>query len=526
MPPSPGCVMAPPDASRATDRVRVHALLLARDEAHNLADCVHSLQHVADRVTVFDTGSTDHSADVARELGCAWEPLPWRDDFAAARNEALQRLDGDWVLVIDADERLDREACTKIHASLHTATPDDVVFSLEQRTYTDEVEALGYVGLSATEIARRGVAGYVPQPQPRLFRLGRGLRYEGRVCERLVGASESALPVLAPSLGVLHHWRDTQTLARRRQRSALRLRLALRAVLGREAADAWATLGALLNEQRKWSAALPYLRAAEEAMGSSPGLDLQIGVAQLYLGLVDGAVESLRRAWQALPEHPELAGWLARALVRSGRRAHFDDAEALLERAMEQAPELEHVVIQRAVLHRHLAQFDEARALLQTVLERNPVHALALKELGVVALLQERVDEAEEHLRQATRLRSNDAEAWNNLGCALERRGSWREALGAFERAAALESGNEAYLRNRCIAQAACSQWRAMCRSAQEALLASEDPLALLVRLRETCLDAGWLRALRKLEAWAVREGWLRPDACIVSPDARIETAP
>ena len=85
-------------------------MLLARDEAHNLADCVHSLQRVADRVTVFDTGSTDHTAEVARELGCAWEPLTWSDDFAKARNEALRRMDGDWALVIDADERLDSEA--------------------------------------------------------------------------------------------------------------------------------------------------------------------------------------------------------------------------------------------------------------------------------------------------------------------------------------------------------------------------------------------------------------------------------
>lgn len=526
MPPSHGCVMAPRDLPTQNDRVLVNALLLVRDEAHNLADCVHSLQRVADRVIVFDTGSTDHTAEVARELGCVWEPLTWSDDFAAARNEALQRMDGDWALVIDADERLDSETCAKLRASLGAADAEDLVFSLEQRTYTDEVEALGYVGLTAVEIARRGVAGYVPQPQPRVFRLGRGLSYEGRVCERLVGPAGAELPLLAPNLGVLHHNRDMETLARRRQRTSLRLRLALRAGLGREDVDAWAKLGALLNEQRKWSAALPYLRAAEEAMGSSPGLDLQIGVAQLHLGLVEGAVESLRRAWHALPEHPELCGWLARALIRSGRRARFDDAEALLERAMELAPELEHAVVQRAILHRHLDEFDESRALLQTVLERNPVHTLALKELGVVALLQDRIDEAEGHLRQATRQQPHDAEAWNNLGCALERQGSWREALGAFDRAAGLESGNEAYLRNRCVAHAACSQWTAMCRSAQEALLASEDPLALLYRLRETCLEAGWLRALRKLEAWAVRERWLRPDACIVSPDAPLESGP
>jgi tetratricopeptide (TPR) repeat protein len=504
--------------------MRIQALLLARDESHNLADCVHSLHNTVDAVAVFDTGSRDHTAEVTRELGAAWEPLRWNDDFAAARNEALERLDADWVLVIDADERLDVGAPQRIRGAVAEARESDVVFYLEQRTYTDDVEALGYTGLSGTEALRRGATGFVPQPQPRLFRLGRGLHYRGRVCEQLVPDSGAPFPLLAPTLGALHHFGEMEGLARREERATQRLRLALQAGLSGEEPGAWGRLGALLNRRRMWQAALPYLRAAEETTGPSPALDLQIGVARLHLGLTEGAIASLQRAWDELPEHPELSGWLARALLRSGRAAALAEAEDLLERAIEQAPELDHVVVQRAVLHRRLDEFEESRALLQTILERNPVHMLALKELGAVALLQGRLNEAEDNLRQAARLRPDDAEVWNNLGCALERRAIWREALSVFDRAVQLDSGNEAYLRNRCVAHAACSRWTAMCSDAQQALLACENPIAMLVRLRETCLDAGWLRALRKLESWAVGEGWLRSDECIVSTHDPVES--
>ncbi len=506
--------------------MRIQALLLARNESHNLADCVHSLRNAVDAITVFDTGSTDHTAEVARELGVAWEPLRWNEDFAAARNEALSRLDATWALVIDADERLDPDAVAQVRETVAHAGDADIVFYLEQRTYTDEVEALGYTGLTASESVRRGIAGFVPQPQPRLLRLGCGLHYRGRVCEQLVPDAGAPFPLVAPTVGVLHHVRELEALSRQEERAQQRLRLALRAALAQETPGAWGCVGVLLNQRRKWAAALPYLRAEEDASGPNPALDLQIGVAQLRLGLVDGAIESLRRAWSEFPDHPELAGWLARALVRSGRARALEDAERLLDQAVEHAPELDHVVAQRAVVHRRYGEFAESRALLQTLLERNPVHTLALKELGAVALLQGHLGEAEDCLRQASRLRADDAEVWNNLGCVLERRALWREALSAFDRAVELESGNAAYLRNRCVAQAACARWTAMCRDAGQALLASEDPIALLARLRETCLDAGWLQALRKLERWAVGERWLRADECIVPANTHADSSP
>jgi glycosyltransferase involved in cell wall biosynthesis len=89
------------------------ATLIVRDEESNLRDCVGSLDGVADEVVVVDTGSTDGSIGLARELGARVMSHPWQGDFSEARNVALEAAHGEWILYLDADERLrsvDREA--------------------------------------------------------------------------------------------------------------------------------------------------------------------------------------------------------------------------------------------------------------------------------------------------------------------------------------------------------------------------------------------------------------------------------
>lgn len=82
------------------------ACLVVRDEAEMLPDCLASLRGVADEIVVVDTGSTDGTPEIARQLGARVSHFQWCDDFAAARNAALDRAHGRWVLQIDADERL------------------------------------------------------------------------------------------------------------------------------------------------------------------------------------------------------------------------------------------------------------------------------------------------------------------------------------------------------------------------------------------------------------------------------------
>src|SRR5206468_341821 len=80
--------------------------MIARDEGAGIERCLASAADVVDEVIVVDTGSRDDTAAVASARGATVLHHPWDDDFAAARNVALARARGQWILSLDADEEL------------------------------------------------------------------------------------------------------------------------------------------------------------------------------------------------------------------------------------------------------------------------------------------------------------------------------------------------------------------------------------------------------------------------------------
>lgn len=84
--------------------------LIARDEEEMLPACLASVRGVADEIVLVDTGSKDRTVALAREAGARVLEHRWNDDFAAPRNLAAAHATGEWLLVLDADERLARPA--------------------------------------------------------------------------------------------------------------------------------------------------------------------------------------------------------------------------------------------------------------------------------------------------------------------------------------------------------------------------------------------------------------------------------
>lgn len=80
--------------------------MIVRNEAERLERCLASVADFVDEMVVLDTGSSDATVAIAERCGALVHHLPWPGDFAPARNAALQHVQGDWVLVLDADEEL------------------------------------------------------------------------------------------------------------------------------------------------------------------------------------------------------------------------------------------------------------------------------------------------------------------------------------------------------------------------------------------------------------------------------------
>ncbi len=86
--------------------MKINLVMIVKDEERCLERCLKAAGPLVDGIVVADTGSSDRTREIARRAGAEVLDFRWRGDFSAARNFALDHSDGDWNLVLDADEIL------------------------------------------------------------------------------------------------------------------------------------------------------------------------------------------------------------------------------------------------------------------------------------------------------------------------------------------------------------------------------------------------------------------------------------
>lgn len=108
-------------------KVKVSATVIAMNEEDHMADCLKSARLVADEIIVLDSGSTDRTVEIARQYADVVEVTDW-PGFGIQKQRALEKATGDWVLSLDADERITPELAREINH--HLAEPDADAYKL------------------------------------------------------------------------------------------------------------------------------------------------------------------------------------------------------------------------------------------------------------------------------------------------------------------------------------------------------------------------------------------------------------
>lgn len=91
----------------------ITAIILTKNEEKNIVDCLESL-YFCDEKIIIDDYSSDRTCEIAKKFKVKVFKRKLNDDFAAQRNFGISEAKGEWILFVDADERIPKNLQTEI----------------------------------------------------------------------------------------------------------------------------------------------------------------------------------------------------------------------------------------------------------------------------------------------------------------------------------------------------------------------------------------------------------------------------
>lgn len=111
---------------KKTANPKLSLCMIVKDEEKNLPVVLDSVKNIVDEIIVVDTGSKDNTKKVAEKYGAKIYDFKWMDDFSKARNESIKYATGEWILYLDADEKIDQKNAEKIRRIIRKKNIDAV----------------------------------------------------------------------------------------------------------------------------------------------------------------------------------------------------------------------------------------------------------------------------------------------------------------------------------------------------------------------------------------------------------------
>ncbi len=347
--------------------MKISVCYIAKNEEKNLPLSLETVQPFADELIVADTGSTDHTRQIAAAAGALVLDFTWRDDFAAARNFALEHATGDWIVFPDADEGFlypERVRGKISEIDGHVPTADAVMVTL--------------VNLDPETGQSQGNIRAV-----RLFRHIPEIHYQGRIHENITHTR-----------GTLHLYQDDGALSMYHtgyadsvgtQKAERNLR-----ILQQEIAKHGEQPGQYMYLADCYLGIKDYKRAMKYAILA---LDSPVQPVASRAGLFHVAIESMRQLDWPLDEQLALANM---AMAEYPDQPEFYGERGMILCAMDRLDEAKASLLKAASLY----EAPEAPPMAETYFCA-PSSATVYAKLGELEALRENRDAAEVYFQKA-----------------------------------------------------------------------------------------------------------------------------
>lgn len=301
--------------------MKLSLCMIAKNAAADIRRPLESLWRQVDETVVIDTGSTDETEKIARAYGAKVYSFAWRDDFAAAKNFALEKAQGDWIVFLDADEWFAQR--TGVHLRKVIERYSDANTLLVKMVNIDMDRNNAHLDAFYTA---------------RIFRRMPQIRYSGRIHEQICrtdGRMLQTRQVLETELILYHSGYSSSRLRAKAERNLRVLQAEMKK--GANPAKFYAYLAecyAALDEEKE---ALHYARldiALGRQSATYASRSYRVGIEALKsLGELSEPLEEILR--QAMRDFPEVPDFSAEYALFCFNQKRYEEAKAYFQQALQ-----------------------------------------------------------------------------------------------------------------------------------------------------------------------------------------------
>lgn len=372
--------------------MKLSLCIIVKNEEQNLPACLKSVKDVVDQIVVLDTGSSDRTVEIARQWVAQVEYFKWCNDFAIARNESLKYAQGDWILVLDADEQLNPSAINPLKQAI--TSEDHLVINLIRHE------------IGATQSPYSLVS--------RLFRNHPQVQFT-RPYHAIIDDSVEALLkhephwkiASLPVIAIDHYGYKPSIIAA--QNKAERAKLAMETYLRDHPGDPYtcSKLGALysqMGEVKQGIEVLEHALCQESSDLVRFELYYHLALAYSRLQKFAKAIKYYRQAIALevlLPLKLGAYNNLGNLLQAQG---NLGDALLMYQKTIEIDPTFAQGYFNRGMAFKTLGKLDSAIAAYRQAIQYNPQYAQAYQNLGVAYLKGSNVPESLKAFKEAIAL--------------------------------------------------------------------------------------------------------------------------
>jgi len=383
-------------------------VMIVKDEEKNLGGILSDIKGIVDEICIVDTGSSDETIALAESFGARIEHFPWCNDFSAARNHSVACAASDYLLWLDADDRIDegdRKAIRKLKTVLRPGKDRAYMLKILSRS-KDMPDTLSR--------------------QTRIIPNRKGVLFEGRVHEQILPSLQrTGVTIEAVDITIKHTgYHDSDTRRAKARRNLDILTDELRA--GKDTASQYFFMAMACIGMEDYGRCLEHLYTARRKRTDEDWLHFSYTVSTeclLRLGRTDEALREISGGIGLFMKSPLLHYYLGLVCTKTDRFA--EAAEAFKKAASlplkidsyPTPPDLKPaILLQHGAALERAGMTDEAIGVYTRALKSGNRHKPLHHALGMVLLQTGRIDEALHHLDKARDLsESVDIALWLSL---------------------------------------------------------------------------------------------------------------